>query len=232
MKTFFRWLHENEEINKIPKFPKASFELAWRKTVDKETQQAIIQEVKKISFQTNPKIWLGIKWLATYFNIRPGELLNIKEGDIDLKQGEILIPHPKEKRPKFVYLLPEDLRLIKSFPRGFPSLYFFRHPKGLSGAQAGHRFGNKYLYKWWKRACSNLGIEGVPLYPGTRHSTVRELRKYRTPEEIKLASMHSTNKAFERYFQVEPDDLRSIYEDTQTTIERPHDYELGPSINK
>jgi hypothetical protein len=44
---------------------------------------------------------------------------------------------------------------------------------------------------------------------------VRALRKYRTPEQIKLASMHSTNKAFERYFQLEPDDLREIYKDTQ-----------------
>jgi hypothetical protein len=37
----------------------------------------------------------------------------------------------------------------------------------------------------------------------------------RTPEEIRLGSMHSTNKAFERYFQVEPDDLRNIYRDPQ-----------------
>lgn len=36
-----------------------------------------------------------------------------------------------------------------------------------------------------------------------------------TPEQIKLASMHSTNKAFERYFRLEPDDLRNIYSDTQ-----------------
>ena len=61
-----------------------------------------------------------------------------------------------------------------------------------------------------------MGIEDVDLYGGTRHSTVRELRKYRTPEEIKLGSMHSTNKAFERYFQVEPNDLRNIYRDTQS----------------
>jgi hypothetical protein len=27
--------------------------------------------------------------------------------------------------------------------------------------------------------------------------------------------MHSTNKAFERYFRIESDDLRGIYEDTR-----------------
>jgi hypothetical protein len=36
------------------------------------------------------------------------------------------------------------------------------------------------------------------------------LREYRTPEEIKRATMHSTNKAFERYFRMEGDDLRAI----------------------
>ena len=54
----------------------------------------------------------------------------------------------------------------------------------------------------------------VPFYGGTRHSTVRALRKYRTLEEIKKGSMHSTNKAFERYFQIEMDDVRDIYRDT------------------
>jgi hypothetical protein len=154
-------------------------------------------------------------FLSTYFNLRLGELLNIKEGDIDLRQGEILIPHPKEKRPKKVFLLAEDVELLRSLPRGLPDLYFFRHGKGVSGVKAGEQFGEKYLYKWWKKACKHLGIEGVDLYGGTRHSTVRELRKLRTPEEIRMGSMHSTNKAFERYFQIEPDDLRAIYRDTE-----------------
>jgi hypothetical protein len=34
------------------------------------------------------------------------------------------------------------------------------------------------------------------------------------PKEIKRATMHSTNKAFERYFWIETEDLREIYGDT------------------
>jgi integrase len=215
VRQFFGWLKKAKVIESIPDFPEIRFELAWRKTVDKETQKAIIDEVSRISHHINPKIWIGIKFLSTYFNLRPGELLNIKEGDIDLRQGEILIPHPKEKRPKKVFLLSEDVELLRSLPRGLPDLYFLRHGKGVSGVKAGEQFGEKYLYKWWVKACDNLKIKGVDLYGGTRHSTVRELRKYRTPEEIRLGSMHSTNKAFERYFQIEPNDLRNIYRDTQ-----------------
>jgi integrase len=212
--SFLAWLKKARVIDSIPEFPEIRFELAWRNTVNKETQQAIIEEVRRISHHINPKIWIGIKFLSTYFNLRPGELLNIKEGEIDLRQAEILIPHPKEKRPKKAFLLSEDVELLRSLPRGLPDLYFFRHGKGLKGVKAGDRFGEKYLYKWWVKACENLKIDGVDLYGGTRHSTVRELRRFRTPEEIRLASMHSTNKAFERYFQVEPDDLRDIYRDT------------------
>ncbi len=90
-----------------------------------------------------------------------------------------------------------------------------RHEKGNGAAKPGSRFGKDYLYKWWKRACTNLGVESVDLYGGTRHSSAIALRKYRTPEEIKRATMHSTNKAFERYFYIESEELRDIYEDAR-----------------
>ena len=38
----------------------------------------------------------GIKLLATYIKIRPGEMRNIRERDINLESGFIHIPHPKE----------------------------------------------------------------------------------------------------------------------------------------
>lgn len=86
--------------------------------------------------------------------------------------------------------------------------------------RAGDRFGEKYLYKWWVKAYEKLKIEGLDLYGGSRHSTVRELRRFRTPEEIRIASMHSTNKAFEKILQVEPDDLENTHSDTQHPTNR------------
>ena len=43
---------------------------------------------------------------------------------------------------------------------------------------------------------------------------LRALRSTRTPEEIKRATMHKTNKAFERYFTLESEDIREIYQET------------------
>jgi integrase len=154
--------------------------------------------VYEITKDVNIKIWIAIKFLSTYVSIRPGEMLNVRERDINLSEGFIVIPHPKEKKPKAASLLDEDIEILKQFPKGLPGLFFFRHPAGLSGARAGERFGNRYLYKYWKRACANLGIEGIDLYGGTRHSTVTALSEHLTPEQIKAGTLHSTNRAFER----------------------------------
>jgi integrase len=181
---FWQWLRKRRilALHEIPEFPEIRFELAFRKTVDKPTQEEILEEVHRISWDTNPKIWLGIKFLCTYISIRPGELIKVKESDLDTENGYIIIEQPKEKKPKLVPLLDEDIELIKSMPRGLPHLYFFRHVKGSGAAKPSQKFGKDLLYVWWKRACANLGIEDVDLYGGTRHSSAMALRKYRTPE--------------------------------------------------
>ena len=69
----------------------------------------------------------------------------------------------------------------------------------------------KYFYKKWIEACISLGIEPLELYGSTRHSSAIALRHFHSPEEIKRGTMHHTNKAFERYFQIENDEVRSVY---------------------
>ena len=203
---FFNWVCRREKTIEFPEFPEIAFELGWRNIVSIENQQAIIDEVKRISWDVNPKIWLGIKLLATYIKIRPGEMRDVRERDINLESGYIHIPHPKEgskKQGKYAFLDGEDIALINTFPKSItPDLYFFRHLSGQSGVKIGEQFGPKYFKKWWDRACANLGIQSVDLYGGTKHSTATALGELLTPEEIKRGGTGSaTNKAFERYFQ-------------------------------
>lgn len=212
--TFYSWLRKRKiiRLDQFPEFPMIQFELGWRKTVDKATQMQIIEEVKRISYAINPKIHLGILWLATYASIRPIELLNVKEQDFDLSNGLLYICHNKERKPKRIYLLAEDVELLKSFSKSFPQCFFFRHGKrkGVNSTNA-YQFGKDYFYKWWKKACHNLGIEGVDLYGGTRHSSVIALGDHYTPEEIKAdGTQHATNKAFDRYYQMKADKRREI----------------------
>lgn len=211
--AFWTWLVRRKVLTlaQFPEFPEIKFNLGYRKIIDKATQQAIIEEVSRISYHLNPKIWLGIKWLATYIAIRPGELVLVREKDIDTKLGLFVLLKTKEGREKFVPMLDEDKELINALPKGLPNLPFFRHGPGVSGCKAGEAFGHKYFYKWWKRACENLGICDVDLYGGTRHSSATALKQFLSPEQIKAGTMHSTNKAFERYFQTNTSDALEVF---------------------
>ena len=212
--SFFTWLCDREDNIPMPKFPEVKFELGWRAIVSIEDQQSIISEVKKISWDINPKIWIGIKWLATYPAFRPNELRMLKESEINVS-GFFVVPKPKEKKPKLIAMLPEDIELYKTY-RGMPDLYFFRHIKGNGAANPGQQFGKDYLYKWWKKACDNLGVKGIDLYGGTRHSTATALSEHFSEQEIMDAgTIHKSNKAARRYIQAKRNSSIAIYEKVQ-----------------
>jgi hypothetical protein len=80
---------------------------------------------------------------------------------------------------------------------------------------------HRYYYKWWKKTCENLGVEGVDLYGGTRHSTTTALREVYSPEEIRRSgTLHTTNKAFDRYLQIKTNDARRVYKTANNLTKR------------
>jgi integrase len=210
--AFFVWIVKREKRDKrhieMPEFPTIPFELRRRKTISREQQLIILDWLKD---NAPFKVWLGIKWLMTYISIRPGELINIKEGDIDRELGVLYVRDNKGKKIKAVPLIESDRESI--LYKALPHVNFFRHEKrkGVGLHQRDH-FGKRCLYTWWQRACENVEIKGVDLYGGTRHSTTLWLRiQGRSPEEIKRATMHTTTKSFNRYFEMDLEDLRSVY---------------------
>jgi DNA-directed RNA polymerase subunit RPC12/RpoP len=221
LRDFWRQLVEDEIIvaDQAPKFPKVPYNLGYRTYTDKETQERIIDEVYRISYHINPKIYLGILLLATYISLRPNDLLRLKESDIENELCRLIVWHPTKQnkenpKPKIVPILEEDMELIASIQsetKGLPHMPFFRHAAGISGVAAESPFGEKYFYKWWIRACDNLGIKGLDLYGGTRHTITTALSAHHSPETIKRATLHTTNKAFERYMQVQDREVLNVY---------------------
>jgi hypothetical protein len=59
------------------------------------------------------------------------------------------------------------------------------------------------FYKRWVEACKNLGVEGLDLYAGTRHTSITEIARRRGEVAAIKTSGHQTNKAFERYCRVQ-----------------------------
>ena len=199
---FFDWLVDRENIMK-PKFPKIHFELKWRNIIDLKTQQQIIEEVYRIAPQE--KIAFGIELLATYTNLRPDDLRRISERDY--RDGIIRFERPTKKRNrgKIVQLIEEHIEVweqLKSKHPALPHMPFFRH-HNQSGIANDSLYGKDLLYKWWKKACKNLGVEGVDLYGGTRHSTTTAIAEEYDEATAKQASEHQTNSAFGRYCQAQ-----------------------------
>jgi len=196
----------------MPEVPTVSYEMEYRNTLQGSDQVRVLTEVKRISYEFNPRIWIGIKFLMTYFNTRPGELLRIREGDIKLERRKIVIPHPKEKKPKNMSLTSADVQLLKTIPKGFPELFFFRHLTSRNGCVPGEQFGPEYLHRYWKMACDNLGIKDVGLYGGTKHSSMCNSK--RTREDVKEASMISSSSSLGRYLRHNDEKCREIYNET------------------
>ena len=211
LSDFWTWLLTRRIINlsQMPVFPVIEYELGYRKIIDWDTQEKLLKIIKRIS-KENPKVWLGIELLATYPILRPGDLLRIKEVDVDTKNGIIKIHNPTKSKNIFksVRLVEQHidyLKQLKSEYPGHPNMPFFRHVSGVKGVKCDQAFGSKLFYKYWVRACEQLGIEGVDLYGGTRHTTTTEIARRWGSENAMKASDHQTNKAFLRYCQHQDD---------------------------
>ena len=212
LKQFWAWLDERYDISPPRKWPKLEqVEMAFRNTVDIQTQEAIIKDIK----EHEPfRVWLAVRWLANYIAIRPGEMRNLTEGQVDRTRGMIIIPHPKEKRAKVIPLIQEDIDLVRALPIAFDSaMPFFRSEK------TGSQIGICLLYEVWKRACKRLGIEGVDLYGGTKHSTAMGCREIYTPEQIMAMTLHSCGESFRRYFLTGGKDLRQLLEGRKSLVD-------------
>lgn len=207
--SFFVWVGKREEIP-VPNFPECNFELGTRKITDWETQTKILDEIYRLTYHMNPKTWLAIDMLTSYVQLRPGDLLRITEGDINEKHASIIIRNPTKLKNKFkvVRLSEEHAQLISELKEKYPALphiSFFRHVEGLRGTKGNSPFGKSYLYNWWKKACQNLGVEGLDMYGGTRHTTTTELAREVGTDGARKATGHETNKAFDRYCQYQDD---------------------------
>ena len=62
------------------------------------------------------------------------------------------------------------------------------------------------------KASKNPGIAGVYLYGHTTHTSTTGAGRYVSPDTLKDASMHGTNKAFNRYYRSSTERAREVYE--------------------
>lgn len=206
--AFWTWLMDYDEhlpiIKRMPKFPRIKYELGFRTITTKAMQLKVLDKCKEL-YPDQPRRWIGVQWLIRYPMLRPDDLLRIQEKDVNYDSGLVIVRKPTKLklRSKGFYLLEDDIELLRNLPRGMPDMPLFRHDKAIQyRVKSGQIFGNKLFYKTWKKACGLVGLEGVDLYGGTRHTTTTDLQDYMTPDEVKkYGTQHAkSNKAFDRYF--------------------------------
>ena len=66
---------------------------------------------------------------------------------------------------------------------------------------SGGAIGSDYFWKWWRKASENVGLEGVSLYPGTKHTTATGLGALYSPEDVQDHATGHASDAFRRYFR-------------------------------
>jgi hypothetical protein len=211
----------------MPEFPEIGFELEFRNYTDLDTMMRIVSTVKELSYDINPMIWFGIELLSSYPILRPKDLSKIRHEEIDLQHGDFTIFWPSKNRHKekrlTVRLVDEHTEIFKELLARYPALPptpFFRHTPGLSGVNANEVFGPAYFRKWWKRACDRLGIEGLDLYGGTRHTLTTTIAKEFGEQAARDALGDRTNKAFERYCHYQKDKPHEIARQTSELKKR------------
>lgn len=137
LRDFFRNLVDDKVIEIIQAFgwmPKILYVFVYRAIIDIEIQNAVLIKVRELTYHFNPKIWLWCDMLSLYVNIRPKDLLNTTEGDIDTEHGVVTIKRSSKKRGRVktvtVRLIPEHIDEIKRLKQTFPGLShtpFFSH---------------------------------------------------------------------------------------------------------
>jgi integrase len=218
IRELLTWAYRRGDLPKMPRFPRYSVtanDMQMRNTVTKEEQVTILEKIRENEWERAPRKFIACKMLATYVNIRPGELRNIKEKDFDRDTGILTIREHKTSRTKakLVKLLDSDRRLIRSLPEGLPEVPLFRYDKPFGTVLAGSPFGKGALYRCWKRAAISVGHGGVDLYGGTRHSSCIALYKEvgLSPEQIRRAAGTRSTKVFMRYLPLDVEDIATIH---------------------
>lgn len=189
----------------VPKFPSIKAAPSPKKIVVKPDQRKILEELRKVAPE---KVYMAILWLATYPKIRPKELVSVLECDFDFAFKQLVINEHKTVKdtgPKRVDMLDEDLEWARSKMRpDTRDLPFFR----VEGKRT--RFGHDMLWYWWCKAAQKAGFHDVDLYRGTKTSTVTDLYRWYSREDLHKATGISS-QSLNNYIQENGDVNRELY---------------------
>ena len=210
LKALLNFAKKREDIEKVPIFPNVKIEekpIYW-----------LTQEQQKQILEALPEKHRPIFRFMFTYGTRPGEARALTWDCVDFTNKIIyikrtfshrrLVETTKEGRWKVLPLLPEIEQMLKSLYANRKKNTKFVFSPG-SGAE---HYGEKILPKLWKQACSRVGIKGITLYEGVRHSFVMQrLTAGFSYEEVGPCVGHSTPQTTRKYGRLMAQNLIKVF---------------------
>jgi integrase len=140
--------------------------------------------------------------MAYHTAMRRGEILNLTWGQVDLKEGFVILApeNTKTNEGRLVPLNRELMEMLKAMPRGLPMTPVFTY-QGHSLAEMKRSFAT---------ACRRAGIEDFTFHD-FRHTAINNWRlQGHDYFRIMAASGHKTLNVFKRYNAVNKEELRAL----------------------
>jgi integrase len=140
--------------------------------------------------------------LAYHTGMRRGEILTLRWGQVDMKEGFIRLraEDTKTNEGRLVPLNGELVEMFKSMPRGLPMAPVFTY-KGNAVSEMKRSFAT---------ACKRAGIEGFTFHD-LRHTAINNWRLAGHDYfRIMAATGHKTMNVFKRYNTVNKQELKAL----------------------
>jgi integrase len=203
LKTFFRWLNDQEKIE-IPSFPDFKVSIT-------EKQKAITYEAQMEAISKFPSEHQEILYFQRETGLRVSEVCALQVRDFDFPSSRVLIQRTysgydliettKGNRGDWIPLsrLADEIATNNAKIR-FGADFLFLNPS------TGKGYRPSYLRKLW----ALYGIKGLKLYEATRHSTITDWSKHATAFQVKDLARHSDIRTSQKYVHNAMTDLRDI----------------------
>lgn len=213
LKTIFKWAYKNEDIEKMPPFPRVTQgenpPIDYLTLEEQEMVLAFIPENHKPIFQIGMEYGLrtqevrALMWDCICKNSKGEDVIRIKRSFSLEKLQETT----KTNRQREDGITPYARDILKSIKVTSPTFIFVREDR--------KPYTGKDMNRIWKEACEKAGIRKIKLYNGMRHSLGCQMDDMGVPRSIiQNALGHTRPEMTDRYTK------RSGVAITQALIQR------------
>ena len=206
LRTMMRWAYRNEDIPKVPPFPKLTQgETPEIKYMTLEQQEVVLN---KISERHRHIFRFGME-----YGLRIGELRAIMwncvcDDELIIKRSfadNLLQDSTKTGKTRRYGLTSNAKIILKSLPVTSQTFVFVR--------DGGKPYTDKNLNAIWHKACEDAGVEKIKLYNAIRHSLGCQLLDQGAPMDVVQKILgHTRPEMTKRYATRTPDAITQILE--------------------